>query len=229
MHKPVPVTVAIGHFEDLLTRGLRGLIEDDPSLTLVACDVSHADLPAMLRARRPRVTIVDHASLGNPAEVRDISTAHPATRLVMLAEQLSSAECAQLLAFGAAACLSRATQSRDILNAVHLASRGMQLTPREFDGGASDSGVLTPREAEVLAELQRRRANAQIASDLHVSIETVRTHARNIYRKLGVSSRRELIAPQAPAAPNTEGRGAPARAGAAQRSSDAATPVARTA
>jgi hypothetical protein len=33
---------------------------------------------------------------------------------------------------------------------------------------------------------------------LHVSVETVRTHARNIYRKLGVSSRRELAAPAAP-------------------------------
>ena len=52
---------------------------------------------------------------------------------------------------------------------------------------------LTPREVEVLAELQQRRANAQIASDLHISVETVRTHARSIYRKLGVTSRRELL------------------------------------
>ena len=81
-----------------------------------------------------------------------------------------------------------------MLNAIHLASRGLQLMPRHADG-ASGSGLLTTREAEVLALLQQRRSNAQIGADLHVSIETVRTHARHIYRKLGVASRSELLAP----------------------------------
>ena len=40
--------------------------------------------------------------------------------------------------------------------------------------------------------LQHGGTNAEIAADLHIAIETVRAHARNIYRKLGVSSRREL-------------------------------------
>jgi DNA-binding CsgD family transcriptional regulator len=51
---------------------------------------------------------------------------------------------------------------------------------------------LTPRETEVLELLQGGRSNAEIAADLHLGIETVRTHARHIYRKLGVSTRREL-------------------------------------
>ena len=44
----------------------------------------------------------------------------------------------------------------------------------------------------MLPLLQQGRSNAQIALALQVGVETVRTHARNIYRKLGVSSRREL-------------------------------------
>ncbi len=40
--------------------------------------------------------------------------------------------------------------------------------------------------------LQQGSSNAQIALALQVSVETIRTHARNIYRKLGVTSRREL-------------------------------------
>jgi hypothetical protein len=51
----------------------------------------------------------------------------------------------------------------------------------------------------VLPLLAQNRSNAQIALALHVGVETVRTHARNIYRKLGVSSRRELAASPAPA------------------------------
>jgi DNA-binding NarL/FixJ family response regulator len=187
------VTVAIGHFDDLIARGLRGLVDDEPSLQLLAHAIPDAELDAVLRRRKPNVAILAYASFDAPASVRRLSSEHPATALVLLADHLSAAECAQLLAFGAAACLSRTTQARDVLNAVHMAARGLQLTPREFGEETIDSGALTPREAEVLAELQRGRANAQIASDLHISVETVRTHARSIYRKLGVSSRRELL------------------------------------
>ena len=54
--------------------------------------------------------------------------------------------------------------------------------------------LLTPREADVLELLQSGRSNAEIAHTLHVSVETVRTHVRRIYRKLGVSTRRDLRA-----------------------------------
>jgi DNA-binding NarL/FixJ family response regulator len=197
-------TVAVGRFDDLLARGLRGIIEDDPSLELVVEDVTAAQLEKTLRAHRPSVAIIDAASLPSPVAVRALARAHRTTSLMLLADRPSRVECAQLLAFGAAACLAKATQARDVLNAVHLASRGLQLTPRHGAGGAG-SGLLTARESEVLALLQQRRSNAQIGAELHVSIETVRTHARHIYRKLGVSSRGELVAPTFPPA-----QGAPA-------------------
>ena len=188
-----PVTVALGPFEDLLACGLRAIVAEDPGLELVAQRSPTRDLRVLLDACKPRVAIVDHSALASASELRELARSHPDTRFVLFADRLSSAECAQLLAFGASACVSRTTQARDVLTAVHLASRGMQVTPREL--GVADSGhALTEREAEVLLHLQQRRANAQIASSLHISVETVRTHARSIYRKLGVSSRRELHA-----------------------------------
>jgi len=190
-----PITVAVGQFDDLVARGLRGLVEDDPRMELVAKDVSAAQLTMVLRARSPQVAILDTAQLRSPADVRAIAARHRGTHLLLLAERPSSIECAQLLAFGAAACLARSTQARDVLNAIHLASRGLQLTPREGYGARAGSGLLTAREADVLVGLQQRRSNAQIAAELHISVETVRTHARHIYRKLGVASRRELLAP----------------------------------
>ena len=50
-------------------------------------------------------------------------------------------------------------------------------------------------------------SNAEIAAALQVGVETVRTHARNIYRKLGVTSRLELS--QAPPRPSAPGWPAP--------------------
>jgi DNA-binding CsgD family transcriptional regulator len=59
---------------------------------------------------------------------------------------------------------------------------------------AQRDSLMTPREGDVLQLLRQDHSNAQIALELHISIETVRSHARNIYRKLGVSSRRALLA-----------------------------------
>jgi DNA-binding NarL/FixJ family response regulator len=202
MPSKTPITVLIARFDDLLARGLRQLIESDPDFAIVAADVEYGRIPVVLRAHRPDVAILDVGALAKLAEIRELSGRHPATRLILLADGPSEAECAQLLAFGANACLGTDTQSRDVLNAIHLSSRGLQVIPRGAShptGGSIARGhLLTQREAEVLPLLQLGHSNAQIAVALQLGVETVRTHARNIYRKLGVSCRRELAVPPAP-------------------------------
>jgi two-component system, NarL family, nitrate/nitrite response regulator NarL len=194
-----PITVVIAHFDDLFAGGLRELIESDPSLAIVAADAEHRRIGVVLRAHRPDVAILDVGALGKLADVRRLSADNPRTRLVLFGNDPAPVECAQALAFGASACLGRDTQSRDVINAIHLASRGLQVIPRAPAGSdgrrVAAGGLLSRREAEVLPLLQQGHSNAQIAVDLQVGVETVRTHARNIYRKLGVSSRRELAAP----------------------------------
>lgn len=193
-----PVTVVIARFEDLLARGLRTYVEEDRALALVATDLDAAALEARLAALKPTVAILNFSALRSPADVHHVHAAHPATELLVLADRPTAAQANQVLAFGATACLSKETQARDVLNAIHLASRGLVVLPRS--PGAEDAYVpvgpeiLTPREAGVLELLQENRSNAEIASTLHVGIETVRTHRRNIYRKLGVRTRRELSA-----------------------------------
>lgn len=191
-----PVSVVIARFEDLVARGLEVLISDDPHLEVAAVDVPHAGIDEVVASLHPDVAIVNFGSLRSPAEVRDLHRRHPETRLVVMANRPSPVESNQMLAFGATACLSKETQARDILNAIHLASRGLHVLPkppRDFVApAASRPQLLTPREADVLELLQQGQSNAQIAMALHVGVETVRTHARNIYRKLGVSTRRDL-------------------------------------
>ena len=199
-----PITVVLAHFDDLFAGGLRELIARDPSLAILAADVEHRRIGVVLRAHRPDVAILDLGALAKPVEVRELSARHPATHLVLIGQAPAPVECAQLLAFGASACLGRDTQSRDVINAIHLASRGLRVSPRtpvtgvgagagagggpagaENTGGGpvAAGGLLTRREAEVLPLLQRGDSNAQIALALGVGVETVRTHARNIYRR----------------------------------------------
>jgi DNA-binding NarL/FixJ family response regulator len=198
-----PITVAIARFEDLFALGLRALLADDPSVSVVAQDIAYDRVSVVLRAHRPQVLILDPAGLRDLAQVRELSTQHAHTRLVLLGDGVSTAESAQLLAFGASACLAKDTQARDVRNAIHLASRGLQVMPRgdDRDSGAHvRDSLLTQREGEVLALLREGRSNAQIALAMHIGVETVRTHARSIYRKLGVASRRALLALPPPGA-----------------------------
>ena len=57
----------------------------------------------------------------------------------------------------------------------------------------TDSGDLTQRELDVLRLLRGSLSESDIASELYVSHNTVHTHIRSIYRKLGVSSRAEAV------------------------------------
>jgi DNA-binding NarL/FixJ family response regulator len=55
------------------------------------------------------------------------------------------------------------------------------------------SGTLTPREQQVLLELVQGKSNRAIAESLWLSEDTVKSHLRRIYRKLGVGSRAEAV------------------------------------
>jgi DNA-binding NarL/FixJ family response regulator len=192
------VTVVAAEFEDLVKVGLRQLISEDSNLQLVATDVPLGSVGDVLDEHKPAVVLLNFGSLPTPAYVHQMHERHPATRIVVLANRPTAAECNQMLSFGATACISKETQGRDIINAIHLASRGMHVLPRSAGGGGerqlglSGPDLLTPREADVLELLQEGRTNAEIALELTIGVETVRTHARNIYRKLGISSRRDL-------------------------------------
>jgi DNA-binding NarL/FixJ family response regulator len=194
MHTQPHVSVAIARFEDIVARGLRALIAEDASLELVVADVPHEGWARTLRSHKPQVAIINFGSLVVASEVRELHQAFPATKLVVLANRPTPAESRQMLAFGATACLAKSTQARDVLHAIHLASRGLHVMPPATInfGVLGGPELLTPREADVLELLQSGRSNAEIANDLHVSVETVRTHARRVYRKLGVRTRREL-------------------------------------
>ena len=229
------MTVVTAKFEDLVAVGLTRLVQEEPNLELAAADVPLDRLERALDETSPSVLVLNFGSLRSPAQVFQLHQSYPETRIVVLANRPTAAECNQMLSLGATACLSKEIEGRDVINAIHLASRGMHVLPRSAaapsDNGPGPAGadLLTPREADVLELLQEGATNAQIAHTLSIGIETVRTHARNIYRKLG-----HLLAPRpgrlgGPSRSSVEARSGPPRglrAAAADRARSAAPPPA---
>jgi DNA-binding CsgD family transcriptional regulator/tetratricopeptide (TPR) repeat protein len=75
-----------------------------------------------------------------------------------------------------------------------LRKLGRRVSARSRPGRPDSSGIesLSGRELEVAGLVVDRRTNAEIAAELFLSPKTIETHMRNIFRKLGVSSRVEL-------------------------------------
>src|SRR5215212_7945587 len=126
-----PITIVSARFEDLVAIGLEKIIMEDTNLQLVAAGIELEDLEEVLERERPSVVLLNFGSLPNAAWVYQLHQSHPDTRIVVLANRPTPAEANQILSFGATACISKETQGRDIINAIHLASRGMRVLPRQ--------------------------------------------------------------------------------------------------
>ena len=75
------------------------------------------------------------------------------------------------------------------------AERRTRLAPPPRAARTSGGGeALSDAELSVLRLLRSELSQREIAGELHLSFNTIKTHTRNIYRKLGVSERAEAVA-----------------------------------
>jgi DNA-binding NarL/FixJ family response regulator len=97
---------------------------------------------------------------------------------------------------------TRSAPHVDVLTGVRAAASGESgYSAVDGNGAAPEplgASLLTDREVEVFGCLTEGRTNREIANVLHVSVDTVATHVRRIFRKLGVHSRQELIGMRVP-------------------------------
>lgn len=103
-----------------------------------------------------------------------------------------------LLELGVAGCLSKSLSSADLVRSLERINEGETVVATRSSGGPAEFSApdlkLSYRESEVLALLSQGLRNRAIATALYVGEETVKSHLKSIYRKLGVSNRGEAIA-----------------------------------
>src|SRR5881398_2342866 len=143
-----PITIVSARFEDLVSIGLQQLINEDTNLQLLHSDCELEELEGVVEREQPSVVLLNFGSLPNAAWIYQLHQSSPDTRIVVLANRPTAAESNQLLSFGATACISKETQGRDIINAIHLASRGMHVLPRS---AAADADADQPAEIGIPA------------------------------------------------------------------------------
>lgn len=132
--------------------------------------------------------------------LRDLLRRYPGLRIAIVSGSIDAAEIQSLLTQGAVGFLPKTLEPAAMSAALRLILAGAIYVPPDalvmpklsLDSHPAtdlDTGDLTPREREVLAEIVRGVSNKQIARDLGIAEVTVKLHSRRILEKLGVRNR----------------------------------------
>jgi len=194
------------------------IVEDDPMMQL-GLEQSLASQPhlqvvgraddgylAVEEAKKltPDIVVMDIGlpRLDGIAATEQIKAALPSTRIVMLTSHTTENEVIAALASGADAYCVKGTTVERLLAAINAASEGasyldptvarlvmdhLKAPSQTVDAAAI--AQLSQRELEVLKLMVEGRSNPEIAAELYLSPNTVKTHVRGIMNKLAVDDR----------------------------------------
>ncbi|MFI0982583.1 LuxR C-terminal-related transcriptional regulator [Streptomyces sp. NPDC021093] len=204
MHTKAAVIAA----EALVRDGIRSMLSVDRTVDVVGESANFADIPQVRRRMDPDLFIIDFSGLKAGSEVharRIRSLVDLADRpVVLLADDGVQADM-ELLGLGACVLKRSRMSSADLVCSVRLLAAGylpverrlaQQLAHRALEeraGEAAHVRLLTPREREVFHLLARGRTNTEIAASLTLANSTVKTHVQGILKKLGLTSRLEVV------------------------------------
>ena len=117
--------------------------------------------------------------------VRRMVDQHHVRRVVLYTWDVPDAFADELVEAGIDAVILKSTSGADLVDALERVGRD----ERPDAAGAPARSSLTEREQEVLVMLSEGMSNREIADELYLSVDTVKTHVRKLFRKLGVSNR----------------------------------------
>jgi DNA-binding NarL/FixJ family response regulator len=196
-------------FEDNpdLVESLAEMIADAPDMTLLATFNNCKDAVRHAAYLKPDVILmdIDMPVANGLVGLRDLREAGVEASILMLTVFDNNENVFQAICDGATGYLLKKTPSEKILDCIREAhAGGAPMTPeiarqvlRLFSEPfryKKDLQTLTSREHNVLSLLVRGFSYKMIASELNVTLETVRTHIKSIYCKLHVNSKSEAVA-----------------------------------
>lgn len=178
-----------------LTRiGIRTILNAQSDLEIIGEAGSGADGLQMFHELKPDVTIL---SLRLPDAcaidvLGDYFDADKQAKVLILAEHAGDAEISRSLKKGAAGYICKDISESELVKAIRIVASGKKYVPAGIAAILSENfgrEELTAAERKILQMLVGGNSNKEIAFDLNVSENTVKTHVKNVFEKLGVSDR----------------------------------------
>ncbi len=203
----VPIRVLVVD-DDVPTRvGLRAILEADEDIVVVEESADADDACAKSRALQPDIVLMDvqlGGTDGITATERILGERDGAPRVIVLTTFELDEYAYRSMRAGASGFLLKRTRAEDIVNAVRIVADGSALPFPTMARGLIDhyttttrrpsaADYLTERECEVLVLIARGLSNQEIGERLTIRLDTVKTHVKHVFNKLGVRDRAQAV------------------------------------
>jgi NarL family two-component system response regulator LiaR len=184
--------------------GLRSYLEAFPDVEVAGAASSGEEALEKLEGWLPDVVVMDLRMPGGMDGIeatRRVRALSPHTQVVVLTADTDDARVVGALRAGAIGYVRKDSDPEVFLAAVRAAARGQSVLDPAVAGSVLQDLMrggplveeLSDREKEVLRQLAHGRTNREIAQQLHVGEETVKTHVGNILSKLQLSHRTQAV------------------------------------
>jgi DNA-binding NarL/FixJ family response regulator len=198
------IRVLIADDHGIVRSGLRMLIERQADMEVVAEAEDGVSALESTQEHRPTVAVLDVSMprMTGLQAAREIRAHVPDTRVVMLSMHDDERYFLEGLEAGAAGYVLKRAADKDLIDAVRTVAGGRTflsddaqkaLMDEWLEGGTEVDEPLTPRELEVVKLIAEAYTNKQIAETLKLSEKTVESHRTNVFGKLGMRDRVEIV------------------------------------
>ena len=199
------IRVALCDDHAVVRSGLGRIVADDPGLEVVGEAGSAEEAVAVARAERPDVFVMD---LGLPGTsgieaTRQVIAVSPDTAVLVLTVHDDVAYLRKAFEAGARGYLVKDAADVELVLAIGQVAAGEQnvhprlgaalLSPTAAGRVVGPGGELSEREQDVLRLVALGHTNAEIATELYVSVRTVETHRAHVQQKLNIKARADLV------------------------------------
>ncbi len=190
------VTVMVCDDSPTVRAAVRRCLTAIPEVSRVSTAASGEELLARHPVEHPDIVFLDvqMPGMGGPEALRRLIEADRRVSVVMLTSGEAPAQVAEAVSMGAHGYLAKDASPQEIaavLAALAADEPAGASLPQQRK--AADPG-LTEREQQVLRGMSEGLSNAQIGKELFLSEDTVKTHARRLFRKLEVCDRGHAVA-----------------------------------
>lgn len=179
-----------------LRAGLAAILNSQPDFKVVAEAGSGREVMESKEAADVYILDLRMPDGDGIQTIKALIARDPAAKVMVLTTYDNEEDIFRALEAGARGYLLKDTTREEIITAVRQIHGGERYLPQAVAARLADRLIrpsLTPRELDVLRLVSRGRTNKEMASAMFISEETVKTHMKSLFQKLGVHDRAEAV------------------------------------